>query len=56
MKFKLNTKCLEGNINSEGQAEVKVENLKTGKTEIITGDVCLISTGRKPFTTGLGLE
>jgi dihydrolipoamide dehydrogenase len=33
-----------------------VEDVKTGKTQQMEADIILVSTGRRPFTSGLGLE
>ena len=56
-KFLFNKKCLKGQINEDGTgAIVEIEDAKTGEKSQITGDVCLISTGRRPFTDNLGLD
>ncbi|MBC7743285.1 MAG: dihydrolipoyl dehydrogenase [Bdellovibrionaceae bacterium] len=39
-----------------GRVELDYESLNDGKKSSIQGDVVLVSTGRKPFTDGLGLE
>lgn len=39
-----------------GRVELDFENLADGKKSSIQSDVVLVSTGRKPFTEGLGLE
>ncbi len=39
-----------------GRVELDYENLTDGKKSSIQSDVVLVSTGRKPFTDGLGLE
>lgn len=54
MKFKLNTKVMSAERTAEG-IKVTMEN-KKGKTEEITSDVLLVSVGRRPFTSGLGLD
>lgn len=36
--------------------ELTYEDMNDNSTKKISGDVVLVSTGRKPFTTGLGLE
>jgi dihydrolipoamide dehydrogenase len=41
--------------NHEDGVTVLAENLQGGKTTI-DGDYCLVATGRKPYTEGLGLE
>lgn len=39
-----------------GRVELDYEGVTDGKKGSIQGDVVLVSTGRKPFTDGLGLE
>lgn len=39
-----------------GRVELDYEGVTDGKKATIQGDVVLVSTGRKAFTTGLGLE
>lgn len=39
-----------------GRVELDFESLADGKKASIQGDVVLVSTGRKPYTAGLGLE
>lgn len=39
-----------------GKVELDYENLKDNSKNSIQADVVLVSTGRKPFTDGLGLE
>lgn len=48
-------KCVKGEKTEKG-VKVHIEDLKTNKTEVIEGDICLLSTGRAPYTKGLGLE
>ena len=56
-KFLFNKKSTKGEIDpTTNEAIVDIEDLKTGQKEQIRGDVCLISTGRRPFTDNLGLE
>ena len=47
---------MKGEVLDNGRVRVTTEDLKKGKTETVEADVCLLSTGRKPFTDGLGLE
>jgi dihydrolipoamide dehydrogenase len=57
IKFMFHKKSLKGEIDpTTNEAIVDVEDIKTGQKEQIRGDVCLISTGRRPFTDNLGLE
>lgn len=39
-----------------GRVELDYESVKDGTKSSIQGDVVLVSTGRKPYTDGLGLE
>ncbi|KAG8529383.1 D-lactate ferricytochrome c oxidoreductase [Bacidia gigantensis] len=55
MKFKLNTKVMEGDDSGEG-VKLKVEAAKGGKQETLEADVVLVAIGRRPYTAGLGLE
>jgi len=55
MKFKLNTKVIEGDSSGEG-VKLKVEAAKGGKEETLDADVVLVAIGRRPYTAGLGLE
>lgn len=48
-------KCVKGEHTANGVA-IHVEDLKTGKTSVVEGDVCLLATGRAPYTKNLGLE
>lgn len=50
-EIRLSTKCLGATSSA-----VEVEDLKSGKKEKIDCDVILVSTGRRPYTDGLGLE
>lgn len=59
MKFMFSTKVTASDVkDSKGQKTVtlKYENMKDNSAGEISGDVVLVSTGRKPFTDGLGLE
>ncbi|CAO3622108.1 unnamed protein product [Mucor hiemalis] len=55
LKFKMSTKVngakVEGDI-----VKVEVEASKGGKAETLEADAVLVSIGRRPYTTGLGLE
>ena len=55
MDFKLSAK-VTGVEKSDSGAKVTFEPVKGGDAETLDADVVLISTGRKPFTEGLGLE
>ncbi len=54
--FKLNLSTKVTGATVEGnEVTVTAEN-KKGETVEFKGDYCLVSVGRRPFTTGLGLE
>ncbi len=53
--FMTSTK-VTGSRSAGGRVELDYESITDGKKSSIQGDVVLISTGRKPFTEGLGLE
>jgi dihydrolipoamide dehydrogenase len=55
MAFLTSTK-VTGSRSAGGRVELDFEALADGKKGSIQGDVVLVSTGRKPFTEGLGLE
>lgn len=55
MEFKLGTKCLGAKENSSG-LDVEIEEIKSGNKETLSASVVLVSTGRRPYTDGLGLE
>jgi dihydrolipoamide dehydrogenase len=55
IKFNLGAKVTGVKKSGKG-AEVTFEPVKGGDAETISADVVLVSTGRKPFTEGLGLE
>ena len=55
MVFKLGMKVTGG--SAKGKAvSLSVEPAKGGDAEILSGDVVLVSIGRKPYTDGLGLD
>jgi dihydrolipoamide dehydrogenase len=55
MKFKLNTKVNSGKREGD-TVKLEIEAAKGGKMETLEADVCLVAIGRRPYTTGLGLE
>ena len=55
MKFLLSTKVTGSKVVSDG-VEVTYEALADGKATTAIADVVLVSTGRKPFSTGVGVE
>jgi dihydrolipoamide dehydrogenase len=56
MKFKMGTKVISAVAKAEGGATLTVEPVKGGDQEVIEADIILCSTGRVPFTEGLGLD
>ena len=55
MAFKLGTGVMSSEVTEDG-VKLTVQNAKTGKEEVLEADVVLVATGRRPFTSGLGLE
>jgi dihydrolipoamide dehydrogenase len=55
MNFMTSTK-VTGSRSVGGRVEIEYESLVDGKKASLQADVVLVSTGRKPFTDGLGLE
>jgi dihydrolipoamide dehydrogenase len=55
MKFMLSTKVTASRVQSDG-VELDYESLIDGKVASLKADVVLVSTGRKPFSQGLGCE
>jgi dihydrolipoamide dehydrogenase len=53
IEFHLNTKIEAAKVGDKG---VELQGVKDGKPVTFTGDLVLVSVGRKPFTTGLGLD
>uniref|UniRef100_A0A803KU80 Dihydrolipoyl dehydrogenase n=1 Tax=Chenopodium quinoa TaxID=63459 RepID=A0A803KU80_CHEQI len=55
MKFKLKTKVVSVDTSGDG-VKLTVEPSAGGEQTILEADVVLVSAGRVPFTSGLGLE
>ncbi|KAI9470645.1 MAG: dihydrolipoyl dehydrogenase [Benjaminiella poitrasii] len=55
LKFKLSTKVNGAKVDGD-IVKVDVEASKGGKAETLEADAVLVSIGRRPYTTGLGLE
>ena len=55
IKFKLGTKVTSSHVNDDG-VKLTMEPSQGGETEEFDADVVLVATGRRPFTSGLGLE
>jgi dihydrolipoamide dehydrogenase len=52
-----NFKCkVTGATSSKDSVELEYENMADNSKNKISGDVVLVSTGRKPFSDGLGLD
>ena len=57
IKFHFNKKCTKGVYTKDGNGvEVHFEDNKTGDQTMLEADICLIATGRNPYTADLGLE
>ncbi|MBL4586291.1 MAG: dihydrolipoyl dehydrogenase, partial [Flavobacteriales bacterium] len=54
VKFYLSHKVKE--VSAKGKTVTLKSDDKKGKEVVLTGDYCLVSVGRKPYTDGLGLE
>lgn len=55
MSFMISTKVTGSKVANDG-VEVTYEALTDGKSGSMKADVVLVATGRKPFTTGVGIE
>lgn len=55
MKFMFKTKVTASTIKGD-QVELEYENMADNSKAKISADVVLVSTGRKPYSEGLGLE
>lgn len=55
LKFRMSTK-VTGVVRQKDSAIVSIESIIDGKKDEISADCILVAVGRKPFTTGLGLE
>jgi len=56
LQFKMSTKVLEASPKPGGGVVLKTEPVKGGEAETMEADIVLVSTGRVPYTEGLGLE
>jgi len=56
MKFLFSTKVTASEVLKDGQVQLTFEDMKNNSQGNISADVVLVSTGRKPFSSGLGLE
>ncbi|EEP81313.1 dihydrolipoyl dehydrogenase [Uncinocarpus reesii 1704] len=55
LKFMVGTKVTKGDDSGE-KVKIEVEAAKGGKEQTLEADVVLVAIGRRPYTTGLGLE
>ncbi|GIL16973.1 MAG: dihydrolipoyl dehydrogenase [Oligoflexia bacterium] len=55
MKFITKAKVIGSKVSNSG-VELEYEDMKDGSKKTLKGDVVLVSTGRKPFSEGLGLD
>lgn len=55
VEFMMSTKVFASRNQNDG-VELDFESLKDGSKGTLKADVVLVSTGRRPFTTGLGCE
>lgn len=55
MKFKMSTKVTAGSVSGD-KATITLEPAAGGASEKMEADALLVSVGRKPYITGLGLD
>ena len=55
MKFMMSTKVTKSEVTDSG-VKLTVEPAAGGDASDLECNVALVSTGRRPFTTGIGLE
>ena len=55
MKLKLSTKVTAAIAGADG-VELSLESVKDGAIETLQADIVLVAVGRRPFTSGLGLQ
>ena len=55
LNIKTSTKVVSGSVDGDN-VSLNIEAAKGGKPETLVADALLVSVGRKPFTTGLGLD
>lgn len=55
MEFLFQCKVTSSKVEKDG-VTLEYENMKDNSKQTLKGDVVLVSTGRKPFSEGLGLE
>ena len=55
MKFMLSTKVVKSEVTDSG-VKLTIEPAAGGDTTEMDCDIALVSTGRRPFTSGIGLE
>jgi dihydrolipoamide dehydrogenase len=56
LKFKLNTAVQKAEIKGGKTVELTVTDRKSNETSTLEADIVLVATGRKPYSSGLGLE
>jgi len=56
LSFKTKTKVTSSEVQPNGKVKVTMEPAQGGEQEVMEADVVLVSTGRRPYTKGLGLE
>ncbi len=56
VEFRLSSKVKSIDKQDDGSLTVRIEPAQGGDMAILDADVALVAIGRKPYTTGLGLE
>ncbi len=55
MKLKLSTKVTAAVTSADG-VQLNLESVNTGAVETLQADIVLVAVGRRPYTSGLGLQ
>lgn len=56
LKFILQAKVTEAKVQKDNKVKVVIESVKDGSVQEMVVDAVLVSTGRRPYSEGLGLE
>eukprot|EP00941_MAST-03F_sp_MAST-3F-sp1_P002779 g2779.t1 len=56
MEFHFSTKVVASEVTADGKVNLTTEPAAGGDASTMEADCVLVATGRRPFTTGLGLE
>ncbi len=56
LKFLMQAKVTEAKVQNDNKVKVVIESVKDGSKQEMLVDAVLVSTGRRPYSEGLGLE